>query len=95
MKNARLVASLLMAGVLTACAGTPQDESIAATAAPTASNKSAEPGSPDELVCEYEEVIGSHFKKRVCMTRGEREQLRLQTQEAMRSSPAPASTQGN
>ena len=95
MKNTRVAALLLLASLLTACAGSPQSDSVATNAAPATTNTPAEPGSPDELVCEYEKVTGSHFKKRVCMTRGEREQLRLQTQEAMRSNPSPAATEGN
>jgi hypothetical protein len=36
---------------------------------------------PDAMICRREQVTGTNFRRRVCMTRGEREQRRADTQE--------------
>ncbi|TDG15187.1 hypothetical protein E2F43_02835 [Seongchinamella unica] len=79
MSIARTLLAISAAGVLVACAGTPGSDGVASNEAP------AEPGSKEEIVCEYQQVVGSHFKKRICMSRGERDSLREDTQDAMRT----------
>jgi hypothetical protein len=37
----------------------------------------------DEVVCRRERVVGSHIKKRVCMTRAQTEDLRAASQDTI------------
>jgi hypothetical protein len=42
---------------------------------------------PNEMVCRYERVTGSHMRQRICHTRGEWDQLREASQRAIRDRP--------
>ena len=78
----------LTAAVLTAAA------LLAATGA-TASEPSTEQNGdgtrkrddPNEMVCRYERVTGSHMRQRICHTRREWDQLREASQRALRDRP--------
>lgn len=54
----------------------------AAETKPTA-KRDASDDAKSQLVCVTEPVVGSHIKKRICMTQEEREQRRKADQEAM------------
>ncbi len=41
--------------------------------------------SADDLICRLEEVTGTHQRRDLCLTRGERARMRSQAQEWMRS----------
>ena len=43
----------------------------------------------DEVVCRQEEIVGSHRKRVVCMTREERAQVTKEAQEAARDMQGP------
>lgn len=81
-------------GLLAACA-TPEETRTAsqpigaatATSAPTTTAEVApeEAGAdPDEMICEYQKVKGSIIRRRVCMTRAERQLRRDDSQDASR-----------
>ena len=38
---------------------------------------------PDEIICRREQVTGTNFRRRVCLTRAEREAARKDTQDEM------------
>ena len=38
---------------------------------------------PNEIICRREQVTGTNFRRRVCLTRAEREAARQQTREEM------------
>ncbi len=38
---------------------------------------------PDELICRREQVTGTNFRRRVCLTRAQREEARTLTQQEM------------
>jgi hypothetical protein len=60
---------------LAACATSPPPPP--ATAAPASAGAAKAAGEdPDELICEYEPVTGTHFRKKVCLTRQQRADLR-------------------
>jgi hypothetical protein len=43
------------------------------------------PGSPDEVVCTFEQTTGSHLGHKVCATRRAREERAKEDQEALQS----------
>jgi hypothetical protein len=62
---------------LAACATSPPPPpATAATPASAGAAKAAAVEDPDELICEYEPVTGTHFRKKVCLTRQQRADLR-------------------
>jgi len=68
---------LAVALLCTACV-TPdvqQDAAGTATGSAVASAPAAAPGSPNEMICQNEQVTGSLGKERVCMTRAQREAM--------------------
>jgi ABC-type enterochelin transport system substrate-binding protein len=72
----KFAVALAVTLLMTACAGTPREESAAAdpaAAAPAAANTvaSSNAGGEEEIVCRSEVVTGTAFKRRVCMTRAE------------------------
>ena len=88
-----------LALLLSACAGTPEGESVAAAESSGGNGAVAAaepaPGSPDEIVCERVEVVGSHFKRKVCMTRAQRDKQRTDTQNAMRTASGSGPSTSN
>jgi invasion protein IalB len=75
------VLSLVMAAMMFAAADTPASAGAAAPAAATAPQPEKKKGS--ELVCWEEAPTGSHFTKRVCMTRQDLEARQQQDQDAV------------
>lgn len=77
-----------VAGALSssALAGPPQELKKAPPNAtrPGSMSQAAELAGENDLICTYESTIGSHLKRRVCQTRGERERQAAADQESMR-----------
>ena len=70
--------------LLSACASQPADESDELShveGEPVLAESSESEEDPDELICRREQVTGSNFRRRVCMTRAERDLRRQETQE--------------
>jgi hypothetical protein len=70
--------------LLSACASQPADESDELSPVegePVLAESSESEEDPDELICRREQVTGSNFSRRVCMTRAERDLRRQETQE--------------
>jgi hypothetical protein len=71
----KFAVALAVTLLMTACAGTPHEESAAAdpaaaAATPAAANTVASnEGGEDEIVCRNEQRTGTAFKTRTCMTR--------------------------
>jgi hypothetical protein len=85
-----LLVALMSAAVLLAAAETPTPP--AGADAPAAA---AKPKNKDmELVCWQEKPTGSHFTKRVCTTRIERERMERQGQQAIGDHPRTGARQG-
>ena len=81
-----MFATLISAAVLMAAANTAP---AGGTAAPAGAD--AKPKNKDmELVCWRETPAGTHFSKRVCTTRIERERMERQGQEAVGQHPRAA-----
>jgi hypothetical protein len=75
---------MLLVLLAVSCASQPAGESAAQSASnAVAETESADGSDPDEVICRREDVAGSNFRRRVCMTRSEREQRRRETQEAV------------
>ena len=57
----------------------------------TASGNTVPPKQGEELICEYEETVGSHIPKRICRAKSESERVRketLQQMQTLKASPA-------
>ena len=55
-----------------------------AAGAPVAAGENDKPkDDPNEMICRREQVTGSNFRRRVCMTRAERQARRADSQEEM------------
>jgi len=72
--------------LLPACASQPADESDSSI--PNESDQavavnSAAEEDPDEMICRRENVTGTNFRRRVCMTRADRNRERDDSQEEM------------
>lgn len=72
--------------LLPACASKPADESDSSI--PNESDQavavnSAAEEDPDEMICRRENVTGTNFRRRVCMTRADRNRERDDSQEEM------------
>ena len=78
MKVIRILVGLAFTTILAACTGTSGGTKYAMS-----DGVAAEPGSPEEIICTYEKVMGSHFKSKSCMTRARRDRIRNETQRAM------------
>jgi hypothetical protein len=74
-----LLAALISAAVLMSVADTPTAPAGASVAATATKPKNRD----TELVCWQEKPTGSHFTKRVCTTRIERERMERQGQQAI------------
>lgn len=85
MSNFYRVFIVLAALVVAGCASPPAPEnSVAATGTAASVAAGAESGDdPDELICRREQVTGTNFRRRVCMTRAQREQEQSDSQEEM------------
>jgi len=51
----------------------------------TARGNTVAPPPGDQLICEYEETVGSHIPKRICRSKSELEKVRDETQQNMRT----------
>jgi len=81
---AALAAAMLASG---AVAGPPQElkkDPPANATRPGSMSQAAEIAGENDLICTYESTIGSHLKRRVCQTRGERERQAAADQESLR-----------
>lgn len=86
MSNFPKVFMMLLAFASVGCASQNAPDSGAETVASTAAGEadaSAGDGDADELICRREQVTGTNFRRRVCMTRREREERRQETQDAV------------
>jgi len=75
---------VLLALLVSACASqTTAENNLAETASgeTVLAGKVDGGDDPDAMICRREQVTGTNFRRRVCMTRGEREQRRADTQE--------------
>lgn len=75
-------AVLLMAG----CAAPPTSENAAGSGSENGDVIAAIDNSgddPDAMICRREQVTGTNFRRRVCMTRAQREQEQADSQEEM------------
>ena len=93
MKLQKCILMLSLAGLITGCATTPDSESDAvaeaASAGQTTANvteNSSSERDPNELICRREQVTGSNFRRRVCLTRAERKERQDEIQRAMEQS---------
>ena len=86
MKNLLLAAATC--ALLSACAGLEVRE------ARTDETQLAggEPGSPDEMICKQEKVAGSVIRKRVCMTRAERDAIKEESASGVRGAQGQGRT---
>lgn len=86
------------AGMLafSAVAGPPKElkKAPANAARPGSMSQAAELAAEDDLICTYESTIGSHIKRRICKTRGERERQAAADQEAMRRAQGDGRARG-
>ena len=74
---------LLTVLVLTACASTPSsndEQNIKAKRYETVQEASKE-SAPDDVICTYEQKVGSHMKTAVCASRTERDRMARNAQE--------------
>ena len=76
----RISTLICISALLASCATQPtvQSQEATETSAPqgtnvVAANTNSEPD-PNEMICRREQVTGSNFRRRVCMTRAERDQ---------------------
>src|SRR5215831_7943883 len=81
--NLRFAAPLLLA-LAAACATSSSSQSEQEIAVITASGNTVLPQPGDELICEYEETVGSHIPKRICRSKADLESLRQETVQSMR-----------
>ena len=61
----------------------------------TASGNTVPPKQGEELICEYEETVGSHIPKRICRAKSESERVRketLQQMQTLKAGDRPQST---
>jgi len=75
MKRASSVLGFLILSA--ACAtSSPQQKKMTVTHADDVAEKPAAKLDPDTVVCEYEQMVGSHIPQRLCMTVRDRELAR-------------------
>ena len=89
MIRRNLLLPYLVSGlVVAACTPTPRPSqsahvATAATAAETAAAAESQPADPSqELVCKYETITGTRFRRRYCATQAEREQRQQEDRES-------------
>ena len=75
------IALALLTLVGCASSQTPEEPSVASSA--DTAQASASGDDPDEMICRREEVTGTNFRRRVCLTRAQRDQERSDSQEEM------------
>lgn len=66
---------------------------VSAHAAGNAKKPKAEPRG-DDVVCTYEQPVGTHIKRRICATRADRAERTRKDQEAMQRMRGPGAPQG-
>lgn len=72
--------------LLASCASQSEVESApvgVADAGETVAANTASDNDPNELICLREQVTGTNFRRRVCLTRAQREEARTLTQQEM------------
>ncbi len=72
--------------LLASCASRSETESVVssdAEAGETVAANNASENDPNELICRREQVTGTNFRRRVCLTRAQREEARTLTQQEM------------
>ena len=91
--------SPLLVVVAAACATPSQSAKQPAIAGVTADGEVVEvganantvlPKAGEQLICEYEETVGSHIPKKTCRRAADLERVREETQQAMRDYRPPA-----
>jgi protein involved in sex pheromone biosynthesis len=85
MKKGQVILAASLGLILTACAGSKtgnnQEQKVAEN--------------NNDRVCTKQVTVGSHFKKKRCMSKQQAEQERLQSQELLRQGSAQGSTLPN
>lgn len=81
----RISAAFLVAASIvgTSAAGTSNDKKPKAEAR------------PDDVICTYEQPVGTHIKRRVCVTRENRELQQRQSQDAAQRMRSPSNNSGS
>ena len=77
---------VLAAFLLASCASRSDAESMPSNiteAGETVAANIADDNDPNELICRREQVTGTNFRRRVCLTRAQREEARTLTQQEM------------
>lgn len=74
MKMMKPVLAAAIVGLLAACATTTDSER--ALSSREVAQRLAQPGPPDEMICESVMRTGERIPRRMCLTRAEREALR-------------------
>ncbi len=77
---------VLAAFLLAGCATRSEPESMPSSgteAAETVAANITGDNDPNELICRREQVTGTNFRRRVCLTRAQREEARTLTQQEM------------
>ena len=57
--------------------------------------KAAAEAAPDDVICTYETPVGSHVKKRICVTKAERDRRTEQDRDTMRNVQNRGNRTGN
>ena len=94
-QSLKLLLTTSLSLAILGCAST-QTAQVAETQKPKQEEKIAA-GSDAEIVCKKEKVTGSNFKKKVCLSRGERRRMREEAEKVIenaRSSTAGPDYQG-
>ena len=69
---------------------------LAATAQAAERAKKDQPAKPqrgDDIICTYEQPVGTHIKRRTCATRAERQERARRDQEALQRMRGPGTQQ--
>lgn len=81
---------MLALGVSVGCASQPGAESTSestanasASAATSLAENSDSGDDPNEMICRREQVTGTNFRRRICLTRAQREREQADSQEEM------------
>ena len=69
--------------VLVGCASPQTSDEASASGSTGTAQASSSGGDPNEMICRREEVTGTNFRRRVCLTRAEREREQEDSQEEM------------
>lgn len=72
--------------------------SMAGTAVAADTSRDKKPAAaearPDDVICTYEQPVGTHIKRRVCVTRETRELQQRQSQDAAQRMRSPSNNPG-